>query len=149
MRANVVFTVPISMLEATIWPICERRRPPWWMAITKATVTTAATSTASADAPAPTHRPGPSTGRPVTLVLAQQGGHPRTVQLVPRTGAIPCDQGPMGVITNPVDEHNVPVGAGQALNVALHVPGAMAQGIGGALGQLAAGQTRTGAPPPG
>jgi regulator of sigma E protease len=82
-------------------------------------------------------------GRPVTLVLARQG-HTHTVQLVPRTSGIPCDQGPMGVITNPVDEHNVPVAAGQALGVALHVPVAMAQGIGGALVQLAAGQTQTG-----
>ena len=82
-------------------------------------------------------------GRPVTLVLVRQG-HPHTVQLVPRTSGIPCDQGPMGVITNPVDKHNVPVGVGQALGVALHVPVAMAQGIGGALVQLAAGQTQTG-----
>jgi len=92
---------------------------------------------------------GAHTGRPVTLVLARQG-HPHTVQLVPRTSGIPCDQGPMGVITNPVDEHNVPVGAGQALGVALHVPAAMAQSIGGALVQLAAGQTQTGGlSPPG
>jgi regulator of sigma E protease len=82
-------------------------------------------------------------GRPVTLVLVRQG-HTHTVQLVPRTSGIPCDQGPMGVITNPVDKHNVPVGVGQALGVALHVPVAMAQGIGGALVQLAAGQTQTG-----
>ena len=82
-------------------------------------------------------------GRPVTLVLVRQG-HPHTVQLVPRTSGIPCDQGPMGVITNPVDKHNVPVAAGQALGVALHVPVAMAQGIGGALVQLAAGQSQTG-----
>jgi regulator of sigma E protease len=87
-------------------------------------------------------------GRPVTLVLVRQG-HTHTVQLVPRTSGIPCDQGPMGVITNPVDKHNVPVGVGQALGVALHVPAAMAQGIGGALAQLAAGQSQTGrlAPP--
>jgi regulator of sigma E protease len=94
---------------------------------------------------------GAHPGRPVTLVLARQG-HAYTVQLVPRTSGIPCDQGPMGVITNPVDGHNVPVGAGQALNVALHVPAAMAQSIGGALVQLAAGQTQTGGrglPPPG
>ncbi|HKO25124.1 MAG TPA: site-2 protease family protein, partial [Chloroflexota bacterium] len=82
-------------------------------------------------------------GRPVTLVLVRQG-HTHTVQLVPRTSGIPCDQGPMGVITNPVDVHNVPVGAGQALGVALHVPVVMAQSIGGALVQLAAGQTQTG-----
>jgi regulator of sigma E protease len=90
---------------------------------------------------------GAHPGRPVTLVLVRQG-HPHTVQLVPRTSGIPCDQGPMGVITNPVDAHNVPVGAGQALGAALHVPAAMAQSIGGALGQLAAGQTQTGGPPP-
>ena len=82
-------------------------------------------------------------GRPVTLVLVRQG-HTHTVQLVPRTSGIPCDQGPMGVITNPVDKHNVPVGVGQALGVALHVPVAMAQGISGALVQLAAGQSQTG-----
>jgi regulator of sigma E protease len=86
---------------------------------------------------------GAHPGRPVTLVLARQG-RTRTVRLVPRTSGIPCDQGPMGVITNPVDGHNVPVGAGQALGVALHVPVAMAQSIGGALVQLAAGQTQTG-----
>jgi regulator of sigma E protease len=86
---------------------------------------------------------GARPGRPVTLVLARQG-RTYTVRLVPRTSGIPCDQGPMGVITKPVDEHNVPVGAGQALGVALHVPAAMAQSIGGVLVQLAAGQTQTG-----
>ena len=92
---------------------------------------------------------GAHPGRPVTLVLVRQG-HPHTVQLVPRTSGIQCDQGPMGIITNPVDEHDVPVGAGQALGVALHVPAAMAQSIGGALVQLAAGQTQTGGlSPPG
>jgi regulator of sigma E protease len=90
---------------------------------------------------------GAHPGRPVTLVLARQG-RTHTVQLVPRTSGIPCDQGPMGVITNPVDAHNVPVAAGQALGVALHVPVAMAQSIGGALVQLAAGQTQTGGLPP-
>jgi regulator of sigma E protease len=90
---------------------------------------------------------GAHPGRPVTLVLVRQG-HPHTVQLVPRTSGIPCDQGPMGIITSPVDKHNVPVGAGQALGVALHVPVAMAQSIGGALVQLAAGQTQTGGQPP-
>jgi regulator of sigma E protease len=89
---------------------------------------------------------GAHAGRPVTLVLVRQG-HPHTVQLVPRTSGIPCDQGPMGVITNPV-VHNVPVGAGQALGEALHVLVAMVQSIGGALIQLAAGQTQTGGLPP-
>jgi regulator of sigma E protease len=92
---------------------------------------------------------GAHPGRPVTLVLVREG-RTHTVQLVPRTSGIPCDQGPMGVITNPVDAHNVPIGAGQALAVALHVPAAMAQSIGGALVQLAAGQTQTGGlSPPG
>ncbi len=79
----------------------------------------------------------PHEGHPVTLAVkrAQQS---LAVTLVPRldsthskTGqvAFACDAGPIGVVTSPSYEHNVPTSIGQAAGTAINVPVVVVQAL--------------------
>lgn len=69
---------------------------------------------------------------PAQLVQLQlfRAGQTKSVTLIPRSATgLPCDQGPIGIMTNPVNQHYVPVDPGRAASLALGVPGTVVQGI--------------------
>ena len=79
-------------------------------------------------------------GRDVVLNVLRDG-RLLTIRLVPRSpAAAPCDQGAIGVMTNPVDQRYVHVPVSEAAGTALRVPGVVAGGIAAVVGQLATGQ---------
>jgi len=63
----------------------------------------------------------------LTVTRAQQS---LTMGLVPRPAAeLNCDAGPIGVLTSPSNEHNVPTSIGQAAGTAIGVPVAVVQAL--------------------
>ncbi len=85
-------------------------------------------------------------GQAVTLQL-QRGQSTHTVSLLPRAAqSVPCDQGPIGIMTSPVNERYVPVSPGRAASIALNVPGTVVQGfvaLVSGFGSTPAGQPQT------
>lgn len=86
-------------------------------------------------------------GRPVTVDISRNGV-PITMRLVPRTH-YPNDQGPIGVMTNPINQHYEPASLGQAAGTALGVPGAVVQGIAGLVSGIGSQSSRVTTLPPG
>ncbi len=69
-------------------------------------------------------------------VLVQRNGQPIAERLALRQGGVPCDQGTLGVIINPINQRYVPSDLGSAVGAAVNVPVVVAQGMAGAIGQL-------------
>ncbi len=85
--------------------------------------------------------------QPTTLELLRNG-HTVTVQLIARGQQdVPCDQGPIGIITNPINQHYVPAGLDRGVSAALSVPGTVAGGLASLLGSLVSGQQVAGPAP--
>ena len=63
-------------------------------------------------------------------LTVKRGQQPLTVGLTPRPAAkLNCDAGPIGVLTSPSYEHNVPTSIGQAAGTAIGVPVAVVQAL--------------------
>lgn len=76
-------------------------------------------------------------GNTITLQI-KRGNALRTITMPLRnTAGLPCDQGQLGVVINPINEHYVPAGLGRSLGAALNVPGEVAGGMANAVGQVA------------
>jgi regulator of sigma E protease len=85
--------------------------------------------------------------QPTTLELSRNG-RTITVQLMARGQQdVPCDQGPIGIITNPTNQHYAPAGLDRAASAALSVPGTVVGGLATLLGSLFSGQQAGGTAP--